>query len=186
MGTRLAVAVTGASGAILAVRLLEALNKTDCEVHLVVSDAARQTIRIETAVEMEYVESLALRVHSDRDFTSVLASGSYPIDGMVVVPCSAKTLAGIACGYAESLILRAADVCLKERRQLILAVRETPLSAIHLENMLKVTQAGAIVMPPVPAFYTHPQSIDDICTQFVGRILARFGLKCSGYQVWNG
>ncbi|NLV91458.1 MAG: UbiX family flavin prenyltransferase [Firmicutes bacterium] len=184
--TRLVVAVTGASGSILAVRLLEALAQRDCEVHLVVSDAAQQTLELETDYKLDYLASLADRTYSNRDVSAALASGSFPVTGMVVVPCSVKTLAGIASGYAESLILRAADVCLKERRPLILAVRETPLNAIHLDNMLRVTQAGAIVMPPVPAFYTKPVTVDDICTQFVGRILARFGLSVAGYQVWEG
>lgn len=186
MPKRIVVAITGASGAILGVRLLEALQKAGVETHLIISSAGKNTLAIETEYRVEEVEKLASWVHDDADLTSPLASGSFPVDGMAVVPCSVKTLAGIASGYASSLILRAADIALKERRPLILAVRETPLSAIHLENMVRVTQAGAVVMPPVPAFYVKPETVDDICTQFVGRILARFELPHPEYRPWRG
>lgn len=186
MPKRIVVAMTGASGAILGVRLLEALHNCGAETHLIISEAGKQTLAIETEYAVEQVWAMASCAYDDADLTSPLASGSFPTDGMVIIPCSVKTLAGVASGYAATLILRAADVALKERRPLIMAVREAPLSAIHLENMLRVTRAGAVIMPPVPAFYTKPQTVNDICDQFVARIMAGFALSHPKFTSWQG
>ncbi|MDR1709247.1 MAG: UbiX family flavin prenyltransferase [Candidatus Accumulibacter sp.] len=182
---RIAVGISGASGAILGIRLLEALRGQGVETHLVVSAWGEYTIREETDWTPERVKALASRCHDAADMAAPISSGSFPLDAMVVCPCSMKTLAGIACGYSEDLIMRAADVCLKERRPLILCARETPLSRIHIENMLRATEAGAIVMPPVPAFYTRPATVDEIVMQSVCRILDRLGLPAEGQKRWG-
>jgi polyprenyl P-hydroxybenzoate/phenylacrylic acid decarboxylase-like protein len=174
---RIIVGISGASGAVLGIRLLEELEKAGAETHLVISEWGAYTIEYETDYSPDEVRSLASCVYDERDMAAAISSGSFPIDAMAVVPCSMKTLAGIANGFSDDLIIRAADVCLKERRPLILAVRETPLSRIHIENMLRATDAGAICMPPVPAFYTKPASVDDIVSQTVFRIMEKLGVS---------
>ena len=171
------VGISGASGAAFGVRLLKELKSAGAKTHLIISDWGEYTIRQETEYSVEDVRSFADVVYDDSDMAAAISSGSFPIDAMAVVPCSMKTLAGIANGFSEDLIMRAADVCLKERRALILAVRETPLSKIHIENMLKVTEAGAICMPPVPALYTKPESVDEIIGQSVFRIMEKLGVS---------
>lgn len=169
---RLVVAISGATGAIYGVRLLEALqSEQNCEVHLVLSPWAEKTIAMETKYSPSQVKKMAAYYHDYRNQGAPIASGSFGVDGMAVVPCSMKTLAGIAHGYADNLIARAADVMLKDRRQLILVPRETPLNEIHLENMLKLTRAGAIMAPPMPAYYNLPAGLEDIINHHVSRIL---------------
>lgn len=182
---RLVVAISGASGAVYGVRALEVLRKLKVETHLIVTDAARDTIRLETPFKPRYVEGLATRTHRVGDLTSAVASGSFETDGMAVIPCSMKTLAGVAAGYSDNLLLRAADVTLKERRPLVLVVREAPLSLIHLENMVAVTRAGAIVLPAMPAFYSRPKTVDDLVDQVVGKALDLLGVKSSLFKRWG-
>ncbi|MCO5995511.1 UbiX family flavin prenyltransferase [Actinoallomurus rhizosphaericola] len=183
---RLVVAMTGATGAIIGVRLLEALRELEVETHLVVSRWARATIAEETPYTVREVTDLASVVHSPDDQGAAISSGSFRTDGMIVAPCSMKTVAGIRTGYADGLIGRAADVTLKERRRLVLLARELPLSTIHLENLLALSQMGATVLPPAPAFYNHPSSIDDIVEHIVGRTLDQFGLDLPTVRRWGG
>lgn len=183
---RLVVAITGASGAILGVRLLQAARELDVETHLVVSEWAERTIPHETGYRVEDVLRLATVVHPRDDQAAVISSGSFPTRGMAVVPCSMKTLAAIACGFADDLIHRAADVTLKERRKLVLVPREAPLSSIHLENMLKLSNLGVVILPPVPAFYTHPRSLDDVIDHVVARVLDQFGWTWARARRWDG
>lgn len=183
---RLVVAMTGASGALLGVRLLEAARELELETHLVVSEWARRTIEHETDYSVEQVLQLASVVHPVEDQAAVISSGSFPTLGMAVVPCSMKTLAAIACGFADNLIHRAADVTLKERRRLVLVPREAPLSSIHLENMLKLSNLGAVILPPVPAFYTHPRTVADVVDHVVARVLDQFGLRWGRARRWEG
>ncbi|MGA4843620.1 non-oxidative hydroxyarylic acid decarboxylases subunit B [Streptomyces sp. G45] len=184
---RLVVGMTGATGAIIGIRLLEALKDLlDVETHLVLSNWARSTIELETPYTVRHVTGLADVHHKAHDQGATIASGSFRTDGMVVVPCSVKTLAGIRTGYADTLLGRAADVTLKEGRRLVLVPRETPLSQIHLENLLALAQRGATVFPPVPAFYNHPRSLDDMVDHFVSRILDQFGLPAPRARRWPG
>lgn len=185
--TRLVVGISGASGAIYGIRILEILrSQLDIETHLVVSKAGRATIAYETNYSLQDVKKLADVVHSDYDLGSAISSGSFPTTGMIVAPCSVKTLSAIANSYDDTLIARAADVCMKERRPVVLLLRETPLHAGHLRLMAGCTEAGAIVMPPVPAFYTLPRTVDDIVNQTVHRALDVFGLAPPEAERWNG
>lgn len=169
---RLIVAISGASGAVYGVRLLQRLRETPgIETHLVVSDAGWHNLQHELAMKRSAVKALADQLHDVRDIGATLASGSFQCGGMVVAPCSMRTLAAVAHGLADNLITRAADVMLKERRRLLLMVRESPLSLVHLRNMVSVTEAGAIICPPLPAFYLRPQSVDDIVEHSVTRAL---------------
>jgi 4-hydroxy-3-polyprenylbenzoate decarboxylase/2,5-furandicarboxylate decarboxylase 2 len=185
---RLVVAITWASGAAYGVRLLQALGTAEgWETHLVCSPSGLLTIHHELGMQRPEVERLADVVHNVRDIGATVASGSFRCDGMVVAPCSMRTLAAIATGVADNLVTRAADVMLKERRRLVLLARETPLHLVHLRNMTTVTEMGAIVMPPVPAFYAHPQSVDDIVGHTVGRVLDLFGVEHAGLvSRWRG
>jgi 4-hydroxy-3-polyprenylbenzoate decarboxylase len=184
---RLIVAITGASGAIYGVRTLEALRTVgDLEIHLIVSPSAARTLLAETDSTLEELRSLAHCVHSHKDIGASIASGSFKTNGMMVVPCSVKTLSGIANCYAEDLVNRAADVCLKERRRLVLLFRETPLHSGHISLMDLATRMGAIVMPPIPSFYHRPQTIDDIVNQSVGRMLDLFDLGNDLVSRWTG
>lgn len=182
---RLVVGITGASGVILGIRLLEVLRSMAVEVHLVISPAAKATIAQETTWKVSDVLSLAEVVHNHADIGASIASGSFTTSGMVVVPCSIKTLSGIANSYAEDLISRAADVTLKEGRPLLLVVRETPLHRGHLRLMSLAAEAGAIIFPPVPAFYARPQSMEDIINNMVGRVLDRLGFENDLYLKWK-
>ena len=159
---RLIIGMTGASGAILGVRLLQALKGTDIETHLVMSKWAQQTLTQETKWSLEAVREMASVVHSPGDMGATISSGSFQTEGMAIIPCSAGSLGAIAQGVGSHLVHRAADVTLKERRKLVMVVREAPLSEIHLENMLKLARMGAVVLPPMPAFYNHPESVMDI------------------------
>jgi 4-hydroxy-3-polyprenylbenzoate decarboxylase len=183
---RLIVGITGATGAIYGVRLLERLRESGVETHLVISRWGARTLLHETPYSREQVEALATVAYAPGDMGASISSGSFRTDGMIIAPCSAKSLAAIAHGYGDNLIHRAADVILKERRTLVLAVREAPLSSIHLENMLTLARMGAMVMPPLPAFYNHPRTIDDIVDYSVARMLDQFGLEVSGAARWVG
>jgi 4-hydroxy-3-polyprenylbenzoate decarboxylase len=174
---RLVVGISGASGVVLGIRLLEELSETDWETHLILTDPARQVIEIESGREPEELHDLATRVYGPDDLLAPMASGSFVTDGMAVIPCSMKTLAGIASGYADNLLLRAADVCLKERRRLVLVPRETPLNLIHLENMRRLALAGVTLLPPVITMYTKPKSIDHLVDQIVGKVLDALGIE---------
>jgi 4-hydroxy-3-polyprenylbenzoate decarboxylase len=183
---KIIVGISGASGAVYGVRLLEMLNvMADVETHLVISAWGEYTIANETGRELGEVKKLARFCYDEKDMAARISSGSGLIDAMAVAPCSMKTLAGIASGFSGNLIMRAADVCLKERRKLILLTRESPLSAVHLENMLTVTRAGATVMPPSPAFYTKPSTIDELIDRTVGRILDHMGLPVDNLDRWG-
>lgn len=182
---RLVLGITGASGAIYGVEMLKALRRLGVETHLIVSRAAALTIHHETELTLDQVKVLADVCHPIGDIGASCASGSHQTMGMVIAPCSMKTLAEIASGVTSNLISRSADVVLKERRRLVLMVRETPLNEIHIRNMLDVTRAGGIVAPPVPAFYTRPQSLNDIVTHTVGRVLDLFDLSPNWIQRWE-
>jgi 4-hydroxy-3-polyprenylbenzoate decarboxylase len=184
---RLIVAITGASGAIYGVRTLQLLRAAGgVEVHLVISPSAARTLLAETDYTLEDLRKLGDVVHNYKDIGASIASGSFRTEGMVVVPCSVKSLSGIANCYDEDLIVRAADVCLKERRRLILMLRETPFHAGHIALMDQATRMGAIIMPPIPSFYNRPKSIDDMVNQSVGRMLDLFDLAGDIVSRWTG
>ncbi len=187
MAERLVVAITGASGVIYGIRLLQALREVpNVEPHLVLSAAAKQTIAAETDWPLKEVEALAHTVYDNRQIGAALASGSFATRGMVVIPCSIKSLSAIANSYAADLITRAADVVLKEGRPLLLVVRETPLHLGHLRLMERAAETGAVIFPPVPAFYGKPQTVDDIIDGTVGRVLLRLGLDNTLFAQWRG
>lgn len=184
---KLIVGITGATGAPLGVRLLEALREAGgVETHLVISKWARVTIESETPYGISEVEAMADHVYRPGDQAAAISSGSFLTAGMVVIPCSMKTLAGIRAGYAEELIGRAADVILKEGRKLVLVPRETPLSTIHLENMLALSRMGVRLVPPMPAYYNHPESISDVTDHVVARVLDQFGVPWEKAKRWAG
>lgn len=183
---RLIVGITGASGAIYGIRLLELLRDTDIETHLIVSRAAQMTIAAETGFKSADVEALADVVHANQDVGAACSSGSFQNLGMVIAPCSVKTMAEIATGVTANLISRAADVALKERRRVVLMLRETPLHLGHIRSMAAVTEAGAIVYPPVPAFYTKPASLEDMVDHTLGRVLDLFGAELGTVRRWGG
>ncbi|MGV9862546.1 UbiX family flavin prenyltransferase [Rhodococcus koreensis] len=186
VGMKLVVGMTGATGAAIGIRILEALGDLGVETHLVITKWARATIHMETPYSVNDVMALASKTYSEQDQAAAIASGSYRVDGMIVAPCSMKTLAAIRCGYGDGLVARAADVSLKEQRRLVLVPRESPLSAIHLENMLALTRAGAMMLPPMPAFYNNPETTADIVDHIVSRVLDQFGLDNSLTTRWNG
>ena len=182
---RLVVGISGATGAIYGIRLLEFLSKSDVETHLVISDSAEKTIRMETSWTVEQVKALATVTYNMEDVGADISSGSFHAEGMVVIPCSIKSLSAIANSYNENLLVRAADVALKERRKLVLLVRETPLHRGHLSLMLNVADAGAVILPPIPAFYFLPKTLDDIINHTVGRALDVFGIDHSLFKRWG-
>jgi 4-hydroxy-3-polyprenylbenzoate decarboxylase len=183
---RLIVGITGATGAILGVRLLKALKETDVESHLVISAWAHRTIEHETPYTVKQVSALASVYHGATNMAAEISSGSFVTEGMVIIPCSVRTLANIAHGLGENLVHRAADVVLKEKRKLVLVVRESPLSEIHLENMLKLARMGVSIIPPMPAFYNQPQSADDIVDHIVARVLDQSGIAVDFAKRWDG
>ncbi len=184
---RLVVGISGSTGVIYGIRLLERLRDlADVETHLVTTRHADLTLRLETSFRVEDVRALADVVHNVRDVGAPLASGSFRADGMIVAPCSIKTLSGIATSYSDNLLLRAADVMLKERRPLVLAVRETPLHLGHLRLMTTAAELGAVVFPPVPAFYHRPQTLDDVIDQSIGRMLDQVGIVLPDVPRWEG
>ena len=183
---RVIVGITGATGAIYGVRLLERLREAGVETHLVISRWGARTLIHETPYSREQVEALADVTYAPGDMGAAISSGSFRTDGMIIAPCSAKTLAAIAHGFGDNLIHRAADVILKERRRLVLAIREAPLSEIHLENMLKLSRMGVGICPPMPAFYTRPQTIDDIVNYTVARLLDQLDIHLEIHNRWIG
>ncbi len=184
---KLVLGITGASGAIYGVRLLEVLRGyPEVETFLIISESAAGIVPQETGRSLATVQALAGHCLDDRDLAAPIASGSFHTDGMVVAPCSIKTLSALANSYSETLIARAGDVALKERRRLILLVRETPVHAGHLRLMLALAELGAVIMPPVPAFYDHPRTVDDLVDHTIGRVLDQLGLPHSLYQPWLG
>ena len=184
---RLIVGMSGASGVIYGVRLLEVLKaESNVETHVVMSDSARMNINLETDWSAKDVLALADHVYSNRDIAASIASGSFRTDGMIVAPCAIKTLSAVTNSYADSLIVRAADVVLKECRRLVLVPRETPLHTGHCELLYRASQLGAIIAPPMPAHYIKPQSVDDLINHHVGRILDLFSIDCGFVKRWNG
>ena len=184
---RLVIGMSGSSGVIYGIRMLEALAQDpEVETHLILSQAAKMNIGIETQWSVADVEALADEVHNNKNIGASIASGSYKTGGMIVVPCSMKTLSGIANSYAENLIIRAADVMLKERRRLVIVPRESPLHTGHCELMLKASQMGAIICPPSPAFYSEPKTVDDIINHTVARTLDLFDIETGNMQRWQG
>jgi 4-hydroxy-3-polyprenylbenzoate decarboxylase len=182
---KITLCITGASGVIYGIRLLETLKKTEHETALIISDWGKETIQLETAYAMENITKLADTVYENGDLAAAVSSGSYGTDAVIIAPCSMKTLAAVANGYSDSLITRVADVALKERRPLIMMVRETPLSAIHLNNMTKATAAGAILVPPMVAFYHFPKTVEDIVNQSVGKVLDLLHIDHGLFPRWG-
>ena len=184
---RLIVGISGASGVIYGIRLLELLRTMpEVESQLILSRGAKLNIALETSWDPKQVEALADAVYSDNDLAAAVSSGSYRADGMVIAPCSMKTLSGVVNSYADNLLVRAADVTLKEQRRLVLVPREAPLHSGHTRLLHEAATMGAIICPPVPAFYTNPQTVDDIINHTVGRILDLFGLDCGVVERWQG
>lgn len=182
---RLVIGISGASGAALAVDLLLCMREqAEWETHLVVSNSAETTLRLETSEQLSDVMKLATYCHSIKNIGASIASGTFKTEGMIVVPCSMKTLSGIATGYSDNLLLRAADVTIKERRPLVLVVRESPLSTIHLRNMLTLSEMGVIIMPPMITHYNKPMSMSDLSRHITGKILDKFSIEVSGFRRW--
>lgn len=183
---RIVVGITGASGAVLGIRMLQALKALGVETHLVVSPAGAVTLALETGLKLKQAHALAGKWYAPQDIAAPIASGSFATMGMIVAPCSTRTLAEIATGVTQGLLTRAADVTLKERRRLVLMLRETPLHAQHLRNMLTLAEMGAVIAPPMPAFYNAPRTVDDIVDHAVGRALDLFGLDTGRVRRWAG
>ncbi|KAL4961562.1 UbiX family flavin prenyltransferase [Aspergillus stella-maris] len=183
---RIVVAMTGATGALMGIKLLIALRRLNIETHLIMSKWAEATIKYETDYHPSNVKALADYTHNINDMAAPISSGSFKTDGLIVCPCSMKTLAAINSGFCDDLISRTADVMLKERRRVVLVARETPLSEIHLRNMLEVTRAGAVIFPPVPALYIRPASVEELIDQSVGRVLDLFDLDTGDFERWEG
>jgi len=182
---KIIIGISGASGVIYGVRTLETLSKLNIETHLIITKAAIKNLKIETKYKLDDIESKASYVYDIENLKAPISSGSFKVDGMVIAPCSIKTLSAIANSYSDNLLIRAADVMLKERRRLILLVRETPLHEGHLELMIKVTKMGGIIMPPVPAFYHMPKTIEDLINQTVGKVLDLFQIDHNLFKRWG-
>jgi 4-hydroxy-3-polyprenylbenzoate decarboxylase len=185
MSKRIVIGIAGASGVTYGIRMLECLKETDYETHLILSEAAKTNIRIETAYQPDEVADMADFVYDHKNVAAAPASGSFLTEGMVVVPCTIKTLSGIANSYTENLLVRAADVSLKEKRKLVLVVRETPLHQGHLALMVRAADMGAHILPPVPSFYHRPKSIQDIIDQTIGKIFDYMGIRHDLFQRWG-
>jgi flavin prenyltransferase len=182
---RIVIGVSGASGSIYGYKALQAARAAGCETHLVLSAQARRTIELETDKSVHDFESLASVVHRDEDLAASISSGSFITDGMLVIPCSIRSAAAIAYSINSNLLVRAADVCLKERRRLVLVVRETPLHVGHLRTLTQLAEMGAVILPPVPAMYAKPQSVDDVVAHTVGKALDQFGIEHSLFKRWE-
>jgi len=182
---RLIVAITGSSGVIYGIKMLEVLLDLKMETHLVLSEWGKRNIRIETDKTIDYVKSLATKWYSNDSMAAAISSGSYKTEGMAVIPCSMKTLSSIAKGYDDNLVSRAAGVCIKETRKLVVVPRETPISKIHLVNMLKLVEAGVVVLPAMPGFYYKPKSIGDLASHIVGKVLDQFGIEHNIFKRWS-
>lgn len=183
---KIVVGISGASGAVYGIRTLEALRRCRVETHLVISKSAKKTIAIETNYRINDVEALADHVYENENVGAAIASGSFKHDGMIVVPCSIKSLSGMANSYNDNLLVRAADVTLKEKRKLVVLVRETPLHLGHLKLLVALAELGGVILPPVPAFYHQPKTIDDIVNQTVGKALDHFGVEHQLFRRWEG
>ncbi len=182
---KLIVGITGSTGVIYGVRILEVLKEKNIETHLILTEWAQKCIAMETDYKLDQVKSLATTISDETNMAASVSSGTHKIDGMIVIPCSMKTLSSIANGYDETLVARAAGVTLKESRKLILVTRETPLTAINLENMLKLARLGVVILPPVPGFYTKPKTIDDLVDHTVGKCLDQFDIEHDLYKRWG-
>lgn len=182
---KLIVGITGSTGVIYGVRLLEVLKEKNIETHLIITEWAKKCLSMETDFTPDYVKSLASTVSDESNMAASVSSGTHKIDGMIIVPCTMKTLSSIAVGYDETLIARAAGVTLKESRKLVLVARETPLTAINLENMLKLARLGVVILPPVPGFYTKPKTIDELVNHTVGKCLDQFDIDHDLYKRWG-
>lgn len=182
---KLVIGITGSTGVVYGVRILEALKEHGIETHLIITEWAKKCLTLETSYKLDDVKNLATQYSDDSNLASGISSGTYKTDGMIVIPCSMKTLSGIANGYDETLVARAAGVTLKESRRLILVTRETPLTAINLENMLKLARLGVVILPPVPGFYTKPKSIEQIVDHTVGKCLDQFNIEHNLYKRWG-
>ena len=182
---RIIVGVSGASGVVMSRRLLEALNKAGCETHLVITESARRTWAYEAGSPVSDLEEQAYAVYDQDDMGAVISSGSFMTDGMIVMPCSMKTLAGIVSGYADNILLRAADVCLKEGRKLVLCPREMPLGRVHLRNLLSASELGCTIVPPMLTFYNSPETIADQIDHIVGKVLMQFDIKSEAFVPWQ-
>ena len=182
---KLVIGITGSTGTIYGIRILEELKKAKIETHLIASDWAKKCLAMETDYSFDKVKSLATYCSDDSNMASSVSSGTHKTDGMIIIPCSMKTLSAIANGYDESLVARAAGVTLKESRKLVLVVRETPFTAIHLENMLKLSRLGVVILQPVPGFYTKPTTIDDVINHTVGKCLDQFDIEHNLYKRWG-
>ena len=185
MTKRIVIGISGASGVIYGIKMLSLLQEKDFETHLIISESGRQNIEIETSYKADDVAGMANYTYDNKDVGATLASGSYLTEGMVVVPCTIKTLSGIANSYTNNLLVRAADVTLKEKRRLVLVVRETPLHVGHLRLMTRAAQMGAHILPPVPSFYHQPKSIDDIIHQTIGKIFDYLAIEHNLYKRWG-
>ncbi|QEK16087.1 UbiX family flavin prenyltransferase [[Clostridium] hylemonae] len=184
---RIIAGVTGATGVIMSYYLLKALKSIEgCEVYLILSDGAKLTWELESSIPLEEMVELADHVYDERDLAAPVSSGSFVTDGMIVLPCSMKTLAGIASGYAENLIVRAADVCMKEGRKVVLVPREMPFGKIHIRNMKEASELGCVIVPPVLTFYNSPGTIEDMINHIVGKILLQFGISYDKFIPWTG
>lgn len=183
---KIVVGLSGASGIPLAIKLLEWLKNNDCETHVVASKGALMTLKYESQYEVEYLKNLSTYFYDNEDIGARIASGTFKNDGMIIIPCSMKTIAGIAHGYSDSLLQRASDVMIKEKRKLVLVVRETPFSSIHLDNLSYLSKISNIsILPPMLTYYNHPQTIEDMENHIIGKILDVFGLEMEGYKRWN-
>src|SRR5205085_1213994 len=182
---RLIVAITGGSGVVYGIKILEILKNLEVESHLVISKWGERNVKIETDKTIEYVKSLATKHYDNDNMAAAISSGSFKTDGMAIVPCSMKTLSSIASGYDDSLISRSAGVCIKESRRLVIVPRETPLSKIHLENMIKLVETGVVILPATPGFYHKPKSIDDLIINILGKVLDQFGIRHNIFRRWG-
>ena len=183
---KIVVGISGGSGSIYAISLLKALKELNIETHLVVSTMGEYVTEHETGMKLEELKSMATYFHDNKNFAAPIASGSFKVDSMVVLPCSMKTLSSVAHGFSDNLLTRACDVMIKENRKLILVPRETPLSSIHLENMLKLSQMGVTIFPPSPGFYNHPETLEDVILNMTGRILDMLGIDNNLIKRWEG
>jgi len=182
---KLIVGITGSTGVIYGIRLLEELKQANVETHLILTKWATKCIGLETDFQIDYVKSLASSVSDEKNMASSISSGTHKMDGMIIIPCSMKTLSSVSNGYDETLVARAAGVTLKESRKLVLVTRETPLTAINLENMLKLARLGVVILPPMPGFYTKPTTVDEIVNHTVGKCLDQFDIEHTLYKRWG-
>lgn len=182
---RLVVGITGSSGIVYGIRMLEVLKRLKVDVHLIMTEWAKKCLALETDFDLKYAKSLASTYSEDSNLAASVSSGTHKTDGMIIIPCSMKTLSSIANGYEESLVARAAGVTMKESRKLVIVPRETPLTSIHLENMLKLARIGIVILPAMPGFYNKPKSIDDMVNHVVGKCLDQFGIEHNLFKRWG-